>query len=100
MLICRVSKGVSDLEMRMDNFALQALDLAKTTVPIYISRKFITSPGFFITIVRKNFPRTQFLKTNFKSSFPALAQEIHKVLLVFYEKNLSKQVHMSAEKAN
>ena len=47
MLICRVSKGVSDLEMRMDNFALQALDLAKTTVLIYILRKCITPPGFF-----------------------------------------------------
>ena len=37
---------------------------------------------------------------NFKSTFPALAQEIHKVLWVFYEKNLLKQVRMSAEKAN
>ena len=37
---------------------------------------------------------------NLKSTFPALAQEIHKVLWVFYEKDLLKLVHMSAGKAN
>lgn len=94
MLICRVSKGVSDLEMRLDNFALQALNLAKTSVPIYISRKCTTPSRGQI------FLRTQFLKMNFKSTFPALAQEIHKVLWVFYEKDLLKLVHMSAGKAN
>ena len=35
-----------------------------------------------------------------KSTFPALAQEIHKVLWVFYEKDLLKLVNMSAGKAN
>ena len=37
---------------------------------------------------------------NFKSTFPALAQEIHEVFLVFYEMDLLKQVHISAGKAN
>ena len=55
MLICRVSKGVSDLETRVDKFALQALDLAKTTIPIYISRKYTTPPEFFINICKDKF---------------------------------------------
>ena len=47
MLICRVSKGVSDLEMRMDNFALQALDLAKNyCFDLYFAKMYHSSRVF------------------------------------------------------